>query len=700
MKKSIFCWSSLILLLLHPVFPFAQHIYLSPSGADSSVGTVDKPVASLATALERARSLRDHGAKDIQIIVREGEYFLDQTIKLGYKDSGSGANPLVIRSSGNGKPVFYGGFKSKSFKKIDGGLWSLDLSQFPESNFDQVYINKKMAIRAISPNSGFYNPIKVSEVLQSTEFNKNGKRQAILSFKVPTSLYHSLKNLNENEIRQTILTIYHRWDVTRKYLKSFNPEDSTISISGNQMKAWNKISEKSLFTLENVRFALDEPGEWLIEKQRLLYFPRIGEKIESSYAIFPVLEHIINIAGNAKSNQYVSNIVFKGLAFSVTGYKMPDTGQEPSQGAPLSSSAITIDYAKNIRMQNCEILQTAASGLWFRKGSSECKVEQCLFEGLGASAVKIGINSKSVASKDITNKVVLDNNIIRSGGLIFPSAVGVGIFKASDNVISHNDISDFRYTGISVGWVWGYDESPTKANIVEYNHVHHLGWGTLSDMGGIYTLGKSNGTIIRNNLVHDVFTYTYGGWGIYADEGSSNLLIEKNLVYRCKTAGFHQNYGRDNVVTNNIFAMNGEYQVQASRIERHNSLIFKRNLLYSEGALLEGGNWGKIRMISDSNLYWNGENSKNSLKLSSGQRRVESSSVVKNPLFANPQNSNFEFGESQAINQIGFETFDLTKIGVYGSPGWKQQASFPTYLKEKFDLRAEQVRLEAAKKGK
>jgi len=177
----------------------------------------------------------------------------------------------------------------------------------------------------------------------------------------------------------------------------------------------------------------------------------------------------------------------------------------------------------------------------------------------------------------------------------------------------------FYYTGISIGWTWDYGPSLASNNLVEFNHVHHIGaqsdgdGPTLSDMGGIYTLGKQPGTRIVNNLWHDVAGRSYGGWGIYHDEGSSGILDQSNLVYRTTHGGFHQHYGETNILLNNIFAFARDHQIQRSRPESHPSFTFETNIVYFDSGVLLGGDWSGDQYVIDRNLYWDARSGTNSM---------------------------------------------------------------------------------------
>ena len=390
--------------------------------------------------------------------------------------------------------------------------------------------------------------------------------------------------------------------------------------------------------------------------------PRPGETIENLEAMAPVVSRFISIQGDEKIGKKVENIRFEGLSFQVSGYKMPVGGDEPAQAAYPVEALIMADFARNIQFVNCEVAHTGSNAIWFRKACSDCRIVQCYLHDLGAGGVKIGDFVQPEKAGNLTRNIEVDNNIIRSGGFVFPCAVGVTLFHASDNQITHNEIADFRYSGVSVGWAWGYAYSPSKRNKIEFNHIHHLGWGELSDMGGVYCLGSSEGTTVSNNVVHHVYSFDYGGWGLYTDEGSTGILLENNLVYNCKSSGFHQHYGKGNIIRNNIFANNLKAQLQATRVEEHLSFSFTNNIIwFSTGNLLDS-NWGKFNLQSDYNCYWNTRTKDIRFKKLSFDEWKKSGkdvhSIIADPGFVNPSAFDFKIKNKTVLRKIGFKEFN------------------------------------------
>src|ERR1019366_5237204 len=278
---------------------------------------------------------------------------------------------------------------------------------------------------------------------------------------------------------------------------------------------------------------------------------------------------------------------------------------------------------------------------------------------LGAGGVKIGDPDVPKEAVEATTGIVVAENHIHGIGIVYPAAVGVWIGQSAGNTVAHNEISDTYYTAISLGWTWGYDLTAARDNHIEFNNLYNIGRGLLSDMGCIYSLGVQPGTVERNNLCHDVSRYAYGGWGIYTDEGSSQIRIENNIVYNTQDGGFHQHYGRENMVRNNIFAFGQEAQIRRTREEPHRSFTFEHNIVYwKQGNLLQG-NWKDGQFQFDYNLYWpaSGQTIQfGNESLEGWQKRGQDAhSLVEDPLFADPDHGNFALKAGSPAAKIGFE---------------------------------------------
>jgi hypothetical protein len=641
-------------------------IYVSPMGNDAWSGLAASPasdgkagpLATLEMALKKARQARTGpGAADqVGIVLRDGFYPLSEPIRMTAEDSGASTDkPLTIAAYPNEKPILSGGRVIAGWKKMEASpLWYVDIPEARDNQWQirQLFVNDTRKQRARTPNTGYFR-------IQGESPKDH-----------PVKLKYKPGDIKPEWARDGNVEVvaFLSWADFRLQIRAVDDASHVATLSGDPADS-NKENDGQ-YCIENAPDGLDMPGEWYLNYKtgRLSYWPESGEDMTRARVIAPKLTELMQIKGAA--NNAVRNIVFKGLSFAHTDWTLGEHGYTDVQAAFAIAGDVRFESASDCAIDDCTFTHLGGYALDIGRDCRQIKVRHNAMSDLGAGAIRIGVPD-AAADKNNFGHEIADNHIHHLGEVYKP-AIGVLILQSGKNRVAHNHIHDLYYTAISVGWNWGYQETPCRENIVEFNHLHDIGKSLLSDMGAIYTLGIQEGTVIRNNLIHDVYSFTYGGWGIYPDEGSTHILIENNIVYRTKSAGFHQHYGKENIVRNNIFAFGTENQLMRSRAEEHSSFTFENNIVYFNSGNLLGSNWSGDKYRMDNNLYFDTRLGAAPEKMTfSGasfedwrKRGHDVHSQVADPLFTNPSSFNFTLKPESPALKLGFKPIDMSKVGV------------------------------------
>lgn len=635
-----------------------------------------QPGDSLPGAIARVREKRAAGdPSPVVIFLREGTYAAEGTLSFaGLTDLTLAAWPgeTVILTDGvsitgwrettvNGVKAFAAQIPAgMSFHSLYRGSEPLRMTRYPESGYLTVKENDRANALFTAENTPW-------------EYTYGDR-----SFYYGSDL--GLTNLaNVTDVR---IKLMHYWFCESTSLTGI--ADGKIGIL---KPASMRIEAGDRYFLENVFEMLKNPGEWYLDTaaSTVYYIPQAGDEAATLSLFAPVSTQLLDIAD-------AQNLRFFNLRFSETDWSDPapdvkvswlgQYGMLHPQGNLECAGAVEIRDSSFIEFVNCDFFNIGNTGVRFSGRNTDCGITGCHFRNIGCNVVFIGGENAKEEDRQ-TRRIHVTDNLIESYGRVFPSGIGVLLTYAVDCDLSHNEVHDGYYSAFSVGWVWGYAFHATDRIRICDNLIYDIGQGWLSDMGGIYTLGQQPHTVISGNLIHHVAADPgeggYGGWGVYLDEGSSNITVTKNLVYDCGSQSFHQHYGRDNMIVNNIFAFSGEGQIRSSRTEDHNEFTLRANLILSEDQPI-WVNASEDRFMESGNLYWDyvnysrvyahrdavpeqktGRIYARALNL----RGYLLASVIADPILRDPENRDFLVAEnSPALTKIGFVPWDTSVAGT------------------------------------
>ena len=636
----------------------AERFHVDIDGDDSASGSSDAPFRTLSRALNAAGEARAANQQaTLEIVLGAGRHQLEEPVVITAREAASGS--LVIRGAADGKTILSGG------KAIPGpwrrsthnqNVWETVLPEVREGKwfFRQLFVNGERKTRARTPNNGFFRIDGASPQDKPVRLKFRGddiKKEWAQSGDVEVIAFLA-------------------WADIRMQIREVDEANRVAVLSGDPRPS-NK-ENNARYIVENAPEFLDSEGEWFLDKNTgvLSYWPGPNENLSAAEVIAPRLEELVVLQGDIASGELVRNVTFRDLAFSHTDWTIGPNGYADTQAAVATRGDLRAEGAVDCVVEDCRFAHLAGYAIELGKGARGWRIVGNEMVDLGAGGVRLGETRPGSEAEANNSHLVTDNTMHQLGRIYYP-AVGVFILQSGTNRIAHNHIHDLYYTAVSVGWNWGYRETPCRANVIEFNHMHDIGQAMLSDMGAVYTLGIQRGTVVRNNLIHDVTAFTYGGWGLYTDEGSTDIVMENNVVYRCKNAGFHQHYGRENVIRNNIFAFNLENQVMRTRPEAHISFFFTNNIVYFDSGNLLGSNWSNDNYRIDYNVYWDTRHAENPGAIKFAGSTLEAwrarghdlHSVVADPKFVDPAGKNFALKPDSPALKLGFKPIDLANVG-------------------------------------
>jgi len=665
----------------------AREFHVSTAGDDAHDGSEARPFATIPRAMAAVRQGRaGHTvAGPVNVYLHGGVYPLAEKLTFGPEDSGTAESPVTIQSNPGQRAVLSGGRRLTGTWRQSPGkpYYELDLPEVRTDGwrFFSLYVNDHSRMRARAPNWG-------SRVCRAQGRTPGEDPRQAFTF-AEGDIDPAWSNPTDIDV-----VLLCSWTPTLHRIQEIDAARRVVRFHSSHGRAVDFWEKNFRFYLSNVFEALDEPGEWYLNRHAgtLYYYPLPGEDPNTTTFVAPVLKsQIMEIAGDVAAGKFVQHLHFRDLEIRHLDGDMDRYNGMYRQGHMYLTAAVAARGLRSASFVDCTLAQLGEYAMELGDGCRDVLVQRCHIWDIGAGALQLGVTDlATLLAPGTENREVLDlaidNNCIHRLGTIWHGCYGIVNRFASRTRMTHNEIYDTHWDAIGLDARWNWrGEKYSHGNVVAYNHLHHLGLRYHTDAAGVYQFGPLD-THIHHNLIHDTRAYPYicGYAGIYLDEQSRGALVENNLVFNVEWNAYFQHKGTDNVFRNNIggFARDGLiHRGSLNETWKANYLEAYRNLYVTDNeiALRRGWEPGKKPPVLRANMYHtlapNTELTFAGESLAQWQASdQDQGSVIGDPGFRDPARGDFSLPpDAPAIAAVGFVRFDdeIRTAGLYGDPSWR-----------------------------
>ena len=644
--------------------------YVSTEGSNENDGSAESPFADIYKAKETVRQKLSEGYEgDIDVIFREGKYFIDKPIVFEYSDSPSGKYKVTYKSYEGEKVTFSKSKEITGWTEYKNGIYKAKLPE--KTGISMLVENGEFFLPSRYPNDKYLNMISDPSAIKTQFEFKKGDFPVV---KEPSSLEVNLWPGGPDG--------YWAWFNYNAPLQSIDFNSNKAYFTGAQ---WSyDLGTGTRYFMQNALEFIDLPGEFYVDKNagEIYYKPKA----------LPIAEQKISVPENGNL------FVFKGKGEktpvkNITFEKVELT--ETTRGV----DAVKLNNARNIQFKDCIIYNIGNNAFTISGYARHNKITGNKMYNIGHSGVTIE-NVSSEKALNIGN--VVHNNYISNVGRIVGHGAGVNV-SATGNVISNNRIhTSKRYAislkgtqknsvigktinGVQVTAENSSDFRFTDDNIIEYNDVSDCNIES-QDSGVIECYGIDGGNIFRNNAIHDS-DYNFSlGVGFYFDDGNDYNSLYNNLFYDLQKRGRGELEsviclkGVGNKAFYIILADNNatEGALQTNQMgEPNRDVTIESNLFYNSGDnVYLFPNWTDDRMkTADYNLFYNKKGIYNMSGKSAPAKNLEEwqktyggkfdvNSVVANPQFINEDVNDYRIKYDSPAYMTGFKDFNMENIGL------------------------------------